>query len=86
MQAPPFGHSPGPKQVALASAALRQTWSFAQVPIRLSIVRQYGSVVQVYLQYPPTHFFGVAVVPPHCSSRVQFGVGRVSTAQTPWLQ
>jgi hypothetical protein len=54
--------------------------------MRLSIVRQYWSVEHVYLQKPPTHFFGVAAVPPHCSSLVQFGFGRVSIAHAPWLQ
>jgi hypothetical protein len=54
--------------------------------MRESIVRQYWSVVQVYLQNPPRHFFGVALVPPHWLSLVQFGLGRVSTVQAPWLQ
>jgi hypothetical protein len=43
-------------------------------------------VVQVYLQKPPTHFLGVAVVLPHWLSSVQFGFGRVSTTQAPWSQ
>jgi hypothetical protein len=82
----PPGHWPGPVQAAAASAAVRQTPSFAQVPMRASIVSQYWSVVQVYLQKPPWHFFGVAAVPPHWASEVQFGVGRVSMTQAPWLQ
>src|SRR5690349_13914056 len=54
--------------------------------MRLSIVRQYWSLLQVYLQKPPRHFFGVPAVPPHSLSVVQFGFGRVSTTHAPWLQ
>jgi hypothetical protein len=54
--------------------------------MRLSMVRQYGSASHVNLQNPPRHFFGVAGVPPHWSSVVQFGFGRVSTTHAPWLQ
>lgn len=86
MQSCPAAQSVFVVHDAVASVAVRQTPSFAQKPMRLSIVRQYWSVVHVYLQYPPTHFFGVAAVPPHCVSSVQFGFGRVSTAQAPWLQ
>lgn len=73
---------------AFASADVRQTRSFAQKPMRLSMVRQYWSPVgsdeeHVYLQNPPRHFFGVAAVPPHCVSSVQFGLGRVSTTHAP---
>lgn len=68
------------------SVAVRQTPSFAQYPMRLSMVRQYWSLVHVYLQNPARHFFGVAEVPPHGSSAVQLGVGRVSTTHRPWSQ
>src|SRR5688572_27808463 len=54
--------------------------------MRLSIVRQYWSLVHVYLQKPARHFFGVDAVPPHSLSVVQFVVGRVSTTHAPWLQ
>lgn len=56
--------------------------------MRESIVRQYASLpaVHVYLQKPSTHFFGVAAVPPHWLSSVQFGFGRVSRRQIPWSQ
>ena len=53
------------------------------------MVRQYASpwsAVHVYLQKPPTHFFGVAAVLPHCVSSVQFGCGRVSRTHAPWSQ
>jgi hypothetical protein len=46
----PLGQSVAAKQAALASAAVRQTPSFAQVPMRVSIVRQYWSSLHVYLQ------------------------------------
>lgn len=73
---------------AFASADVRHTRSFAQKPMRLSIVRQYWSpvasaAVHVYLQKPPRHFFGVAAVPPHCVSSVQLGAGRVSRTHAP---
>ena len=76
---------------AFASAEERHTRSFAQNPMRLSMVRQYWSpvalaAVHVYLQKPPTHFFGVAEVPPHCESSVQFGCGRVSRTHAPGSQ
>jgi len=73
---------------AFASLAVRHTRSLAHEPMRLSMVLQYASpcaAVHVYLQKPPTHFFGV-VPPPHCVSSVQFGFGRVSTTQAPWSQ
>ena len=41
--------------------------------------------MHVYLQNPPTHFFGVALEP-QSTSVEQFGVGRVSTTHAPWLQ
>jgi hypothetical protein len=76
---------------AFASVLERQTRSFPQYPMRLSMVRQYWSPVspvaeQVYLQKPPMHFFGVSAVPPHWVSSVQFGCGRVSISHAPWLQ
>lgn len=40
----------------------------------------------MYLQNPSRHFFGVAPVPPHCVSSVQFGFGLVSTTHAPWSQ
>ncbi len=54
--------------------------------MRLSIVLQYWSVVQVYLQKPSRHCFGVDAEPPHWSAVVQFGFGRVSITHAPWLQ
>jgi hypothetical protein len=42
--------SVGCVQAACASDSVRQTPSFAQNPMRLSMVRQYWSVVHVYLQ------------------------------------
>ena len=43
----PDGHWPGPVQLAAASAAVRQTPSFAQVPIRLSTVRQSDRLITI---------------------------------------
>jgi len=50
--------------------------------MRASIWRHSVSFAQRYLQYPPTHaWFAPQSVPPGR----QFGFGRVSTAQAPWL-
>ena len=88
MQSWPAAQSLACTHAALASACVRHTPSFAQYPMRVSIVRQYASpcdVEHVYLQNPSTHF---CAAPPvlHCVSDVQFGVGRVSRTHAPWLQ
>ncbi len=50
--------------------------------MRASIVRQLWSSVHVYLQKPETHDWFVL----HWLFCEQFGFGRVSTTQAPWLQ
>lgn len=51
------------------------------------MVRHPWSVVQRYLQNPPRHTRGGPLPSPaHWVSPVQFGWGRVSTTQAPWLQ
>ena len=86
MQDLPAPQVPEVTHCAVASAEERHTRSLAQKPMRLSIVRQYWSpwtAVQEYLQKPLRHLFGVAAVPPHCESSVQFGFGRVSVTHAP---
>jgi hypothetical protein len=84
MQSCPAGQSLCCLHAGFASVELAQIPCGVQTSMRTSIAVHCALVVHVYSQNPPRHCCGEAAW--QSLVCVQFGFGRVSGSQAPWLQ